>query len=228
VPGEARRIIISGSRACVASNDLGIHILDIANTASALLLGTYSQPGSYLDIAVAETTIYAAQNWSGPAVIDAANPQSPSLPGSSRDSRRRTGFFPAALRAGTLLCGLYFSRMCKLAVLVSIPLCFAGCAGSELRPDLDSRDPAARIMALKQIAADGRADYRTLERVIDELCSSDAAVRFYAIHTLQSLTGQTMGYRWFASAAQRDEPVKAWRRWLAERQPAGPSTRAGG
>lgn len=117
--------------------------------------------------------------------------------------------------------------MRTLSLLIGIATFAGGCAERPTAGDLHSRDPAARILALRQIAAEGRADGPTLSRMVEELDSGDAAVRFHAIRALEAVTRQTLGYRWYADAAERREAVKAWRRWLAERSPA-PATRPGG
>lgn len=114
-----------------------------------------------------------------------------------------------------------------LLLLVGAAILLGGCGQAQMAGDLDSRDPAARILALRRLAAEGRADGPTLRKVVDELDSGDAAVRLHAIRALEAVTQQTLGYRWYADAAERREAVKAWRRWLDDRFPPS-ATRPGG
>jgi len=94
----------------------------------------------------------------------------------------------------------------------------AGCAQRPYRTlaeGLQSENPADRISATIQAADTG--DHDVLPLLVDQLDDPDADVRLYAILSLRKLTGQTLGYRFYAEPAERAEAVARWRAWLADR-----------
>jgi HEAT repeat protein len=88
----------------------------------------------------------------------------------------------------------------------------AGCTAPRPRPSLTSDNPEARIPAIREAAAE--RDLSAAPRLVDALESDDPAVRFYAIEALERMTGQTMGYQFYAGEADRQDAVKRWRHWL--------------
>lgn len=75
----------------------------------------------------------------------------------------------------------------------------------------DSHDPTGRIEAMLDTAA--RGDRSQIPDLIGELDSDDSAVRFTAIHTLERLTGQTLGYDYAAPEAERRAATDRWVEW---------------
>lgn len=53
--------------------------------------------------------------------------------------------------------------------------------------------------------------------IVEQLNDGDADVRFFAIMSLEKITGERLGYEHYAPAAERDEAVERWRRWLRQR-----------
>jgi hypothetical protein len=93
-----------------------------------------------------------------------------------------------------------------------------GCAQRPYRSlaeGLQSEDPANRISATIEAADTG--DREVLPLLVDQLDDPDADVRMYAILSLRKLTGQTLGYRFYADPADRAAAVARWRAWLADR-----------
>jgi hypothetical protein len=101
--------------------------------------------------------------------------------------------------------------------------CAAGCSWS-VDHMIDSSDPAVKIPAMKRAAEQGNQD--SVEQLVQNLQSDDPAVRFYAIQSLQRLTGEDLGYHYYAPAENRREAVGRWNAWLQARQhpTTGPTT----
>ena len=85
-------------------------------------------------------------------------------------------------------------------------------------------DPSVKIPAIKKAAT--HKDRKAVRQLVAELSSDDPAVRFYAISGLQRITGERLGYDYFASDERREAAVKRWQQWLQGRPPApaGPAT----
>src|SRR3954451_15977590 len=79
-----------------------------------------------------------------------------------------------------------------LMLIASASGCFFG--GRE-KADIKSPDPALKIPAIK--TAVQRKDMSVISALVKDLESDDPAVRFYAIHGLQELTGETFGYAYY-------------------------------
>jgi hypothetical protein len=77
-------------------------------------------------------------------------------------------------------------------------------------------DPSVKIPAIQNAVRE--KDQRVVPQLIKDLDSDDPAVRLYANHALETLTGQNFGYRYFADDAERAVAVKRWQQWLAARQ----------
>lgn len=84
-PGDARSVVVSGTRnalAYVADGASGLQIVDVTNPLSPQLVGSVDTPGFATDIVLSGTTAYVADGGSGLQVIDVAAPQSPQIVGS--------------------------------------------------------------------------------------------------------------------------------------------------
>ena len=60
-----------------------------------------------------------------------------------------------------------------------------------------------------------KKDPAAVRQLVSDLESDDPAVRLYAIHALQGLTGERFGYRYYDGDERREEAVGKWRQWLA-------------
>lgn len=101
-------------------------------------------------------------------------------------------------------------RRCRSLALVPFAV-FAGCSLPEQRPDYDSLDPAERTLATVETNED--RDRRDIPELIEQLDSSDAAVRMLAAGTLLNLTGETHGYHFADSESERRQAVDRWEAW---------------
>ena len=94
---------------------------------------------------------------------------------------------------------------------------FAGiltsCAGPGLEAGFDAPDPAARLHATVQAAAEN--DTTKLPQIVEQLDSDDPAVRMLAIYALERMTGEMLGYNFAAPESERRAAVEAWRRKVA-------------
>ena len=75
----------------------------------------------------------------------------------------------------------------------------------------DSPDPARRIDAA--VRAVEHNDRSAVPDLIGMLDSDDPATRFVAIHALERLTGQTLGYDYAAPSWERASAVDRWTEW---------------
>ena len=91
----------------------------------------------------------------------------------------------------------------------------AGCFPQESR-SIGASDPLANIPAIQDAARD--KDYAAVPELVRQLDSDDPAVRFYAIRSLKSLTGQTFDYNYYDDADARKPALRRWQNWLAHRQ----------
>lgn len=83
--------------------------------------------------------------------------------------------------------------------------------GPTIRPDFNSAEPAARNAAIVEAARAN--DKSRIPDLIRMLKSDDPATRLLAAETLESITGQTMGYDAEASEAEREAAIGRWRAW---------------
>ena len=109
------------------------------------------------------------------------------------------------------------SNLCTCVCLwAAAALVLSGCGGPFDRQmslsDLDSPDPAVRIMAIKW-AGDSKAS-SAVPRLVDFLQDEDASVRFFAIEGLRRITGTDNGYDYKAGPQLRAEAVERWREFL--------------
>ena len=83
-----------------------------------------------------------------------------------------------------------------------------------VRPNLTSADPQARINAAVQ--AGNAGDREAVPLLVDLLEDDDGAVRFFAVLSLEKITGTRRGYDYAAPAWRRAVAVRRWRDWLRE------------
>jgi hypothetical protein len=75
-------------------------------------------------------------------------------------------------------------------------------------------DPSVKIPAIqKAVRENNRA---ILPQLVKELDNDDPAVRMYANHALEQLTGEKFGYQYFAGEDQREAAARKWRLWLSD------------
>ena len=95
-------------------------------------------------------------------------------------------------------------------------LLLSGCGGPFDRKiglsDLESPNPAVRIMAIKW-AGDNKVSAAVPE-LVNSLQDEDRSVRFYAIEALQRITGTDNGYDYKACPERRAEAIGRWREYL--------------
>jgi hypothetical protein len=95
-----------------------------------------------------------------------------------------------------------------------LALAATGCSGYAGPRTVANPDPAVKIPLIKQAVA--RHDTSIIPQMIADLCSDDAAIRFYAIDALYRLTGTTRGYCYYADSVSRAPAVSRWKAWLAD------------
>lgn len=111
-------------------------------------------------------------------------------------------------------------RTAALRVLAPAALLIAGgCSLPSQRADFRSNDPQERTLAVGE--AMRTADRTSVPRLIELLASSDPAERMFAINALETLTGETRGYRHWAPERERREAVRRWVDWYAAAGPEG-------
>ena len=92
-------------------------------------------------------------------------------------------------------------------------LALAACASPAfLREDIQSENPAHRILAIRA-AAEAR-DARSVPLLVDRLEDEDRAVRFFTILALEKITGHRFGYDYAKPGADRRKAVERWRAYL--------------
>jgi hypothetical protein len=100
-----------------------------------------------------------------------------------------------------------------------------GCASPDKAVGFDEPDPHARLRAVQRAAASG--DRSSIPALINLLSSDDAAERMLAIRSLESMTGQTLGYDHAAPPEARREAAGRWAAWYAQQQKPGGGTGRG-
>ncbi len=110
-------------------------------------------------------------------------------------------------------------RAAAAAILVPV---LAGCSDPGSVVSFDSNDPAARFRATQRAAREKDPD--SIKPLIQRLESDDPAERVFAIHTLEQLTGQTLGYDHAAPRPERAEAIRRWADWYARHQQDPPQT----
>ncbi len=81
--------------------------------------------------------------------------------------------------------------------------------------DLEDERLTVRIRAIKW-AGEEKVE-AAVPLLVDRLEEQDESVRFFAIGSLERITGTDQGYDYKSGASQRAEAVKRWRAWLKDR-----------
>ncbi|MFW6146185.1 MAG: HEAT repeat domain-containing protein [Planctomycetota bacterium] len=107
----------------------------------------------------------------------------------------------------------WWDRYALVAIVMGLAGCSAlGLGRKSLYVRLQSEDDQVRIAAAVEA---GRTGDRGAAAYLVELLADDApAVRLFAVEALRRITGQALGYRWYADEASRRGAIGRWRRWL--------------
>lgn len=101
--------------------------------------------------------------------------------------------------------------------LLAVLLFAAGCLPSQQAPakaDFRAPDTTGRVPAI--VGAANTDDQASLDELIHALSDQDAAVRLFAIRSLEERTGQTLGYRYYEAADKRQAAIDRWHAWLSD------------
>jgi hypothetical protein len=101
-------------------------------------------------------------------------------------------------------------RTGRRIILLVATVAMSGCGHGPR--SVSDPDPADKIPAIEEAVR--QRDRSVIPQLIADLNSDDAAVRFYSIDALRSLTGQDCGYRYFAEEDERKAAVERWKKWL--------------
>ena len=102
---------------------------------------------------------------------------------------------------------ILFTMRAAYALGITIALA-AGCAPPASKGGFDSPSPGANLYAILEAA---RTNDRTaIPHLVEQLYSDDPAVRFAAIETLEQMTGETYGYRYYDDPMTRREAISRW------------------
>src|SRR5215210_4242280 len=111
-------------------------------------------------------------------------------------------------------------RQVALAV-VGVGLCIGGCSAPRPAIVITNPDPSGKIPAMKKAVRE--RDMKVVRQLIKDLDSDDPAVRMFAIHSLEELTGERYGYSYFHDDLQRKTALQSWKQWLAQQEGKAPS-----
>ena len=92
------------------------------------------------------------------------------------------------------------------AAALAAALAAAACTAPRPPLVVTDPDPSVKIPAYKKAVRENDKD--DLPQIVADLESDDPAVRFYAIETLERLTGQTLSYVYYADEEQRRPAVE--------------------
>jgi hypothetical protein len=110
--------------------------------------------------------------------------------------------------------------MNQRALLLTLAIPFiSGCSAPE-KPSITSNDPSLKIPAIRESAE--THDRRAVAQLVKDLDSDDPAVRFYAIHGLKEITGNTFGYRYYEDDEERKPAIDRWKQWLRQQATTQP------
>ncbi|MEK6643824.1 MAG: HEAT repeat domain-containing protein [Planctomycetota bacterium] len=105
---------------------------------------------------------------------------------------------------------------CIPVVLISL---VANCTrGAPWRASIQSNDVNERILAVREAAEKG--DKASVPALVDRLEDEDEAVRFFAILSLEKITGSRFGYDYGQPAWRRARSVEKWRLYVKDPQGA--------
>src|SRR3954463_8188220 len=89
-----------------------------------------------------------------------------------------------------------------------------GCSAPRGPIEVTNPDPSGKIPAMKKAVREH--DMKVVRQLVKDLDSDDPAVRLFAIHALEELTGKREGYDYFADELQRRPALGRWKDWLAQ------------
>jgi len=111
-----------------------------------------------------------------------------------------------------------------MAVLAA---CLVGCGPvrpqADLAAQLQDEDPSVRAEAAVEAGRHNRQDVLAL--LVERLDDREETVRMVSIVSLEKLTGQRMGYRYYLPREDRQKAIARWRDWLKQRQASQPASR---
>ncbi|MGD9692051.1 MAG: hypothetical protein AB7G17_04380 [Phycisphaerales bacterium] len=107
------------------------------------------------------------------------------------------------------------------AIALACCVTLAGCSLPPRDSGFQSRDPAARLDALRTAVAEN--DRSAVPHLISMLDSDDPALRMFAQHGLQRLTDRSFGYDYAAPPEQRRRATDAWAAWWQSESTSTPS-----
>lgn len=105
------------------------------------------------------------------------------------------------------------------APILLIAMCALSCAGPGPATSVQSEIPSEKIPAIRRAVRE--KDRSVIPRLIKDLESDDAAIRFYAIWGLEQLTGNRFEYEYFRDPCDSQEAIARWNQWL-QQQPGAP------
>ena len=92
-------------------------------------------------------------------------------------------------------------------------LTLSACASPDFyHADIQSEDPADRILAIRAVAE--ARDASSVPLLVDRLEDEDEAVRFFAILALEKITGRRFGYDYSMPDTARRKAVERWRAYV--------------
>ena len=104
-------------------------------------------------------------------------------------------------------------RVFALAVsCAALAAAASGCTAPRGPLVVTDPDPSVKIPAIKKAVR--LKDRKAVKQLVADLENDDPAVRFYAINGLHRITGQRLGYDYYAAEEQRGPAVQRWRQWL--------------
>ncbi|MEO1717586.1 MAG: hypothetical protein AAFR76_10785 [Planctomycetota bacterium] len=106
---------------------------------------------------------------------------------------------------------------CRTILAVSAAVVSGGCA-INAEPDFDSAVPQDRFLAIREAKASG--DESALPNLVRQLASDDALMRVAAIDALETITGETRGFRPHDREVERRRAIDRWTTWLKTHQEA--------
>jgi hypothetical protein len=106
--------------------------------------------------------------------------------------------------------------ICRVAAVIGLVVIMGGCAAPRPRAAVTDADVSARIRGMKKAVRE--QDRAILQHLVADLDSDDPAVRLYAFESLQRLTGQDLGYRYYDDEIARQAAIRRWQAWLDEQR----------
>jgi hypothetical protein len=104
-----------------------------------------------------------------------------------------------------------------IASILTLTLLVTGCfPPPRPKPDIAHRDPSLKIPGMKQAVR--LEDHQAVAQLVADLSSDDPAVRFYAIEALERLTGERLGYIYYADELANAPAIARWQEWLKQQQ----------